>query len=345
MQSLTQPTLLLKPFAESGDKNSIPVTNTDASNPQLADLTNGFPQVTSEDPDDGGLPPERKDINGLGYLTTTYDYFYQAGGTFTFNSTISSAIGGYPLGARLWYTDSNGATTVVRSTIANNTDNFNDGSATGIGATWVPEIPALGWNNNWTGNNTFSGTNAFTGNILSKGGLNKVLDVVLGVNPSELKAANYGVYDKNGVWLGGWESYYDTDGTIKKQISVKKQDSSNNYAIFEIGYTGQGKEFMHASPGVTSAMNYYGEPNYAAMVSKSDNVAYTADTNGFIIWQPKIVRGYNKYTLTIESQQIGYGGNEDWTNNCLRVVYPIRKGATYSSSGSSAFYFAPAVGG
>lgn len=158
MQSLTQPTLLLKPFAESGDKNSIPVTNTDASNPQLADLTNGFPQVTSDDPDDGGLPPERKDINGLGYLTTTYDYFYQAGGTFTFNPTISTAIGGYPLGARLWYTDSNGATTIVRSTVANNTNNFNDGSATGIGTTWVPEIPALGWHNTWTGNNTFSGS-------------------------------------------------------------------------------------------------------------------------------------------------------------------------------------------
>ena len=169
MQSLTQPTLLLKPFAESGDKNSIPVQNTDAQNPQLADLTNGFPQVTSEDPDDGGLPPERKDFNGLGYLTTTYDYFYQAGGTFTFNSTISSAIGGYPLGARLWYTDGNGATTVVRSTVANNTDNFNDGSATGIGTTWVPEIPALGWNNTWTGANTFSGNTTFSGSVALNG--------------------------------------------------------------------------------------------------------------------------------------------------------------------------------
>lgn len=143
MQSLTQPTILLKPFAESGDKNSIPVENTDAQNPQLADLTNGFPSITSDDPDDGGLPPERKDFNGLGYLTTTYDYFYQAGGTFTFNPTVSSAIGGYPLGARLWYTDSNGATSVLRSTIGNNTDNFNDGQGTGIGTTWVKDTPTF----------------------------------------------------------------------------------------------------------------------------------------------------------------------------------------------------------
>ena len=124
MQTLTQPTLLLRPFAESGDKNSIPVTNTDVSNPQLADLTNGFPQITSQTPDNGGLPPERKDFNGLGFLTTSYDWFYQAGGTFTFNPTISTAIGGYPFGARLWYTDSNGFSCILRSTIQNNTNNF-----------------------------------------------------------------------------------------------------------------------------------------------------------------------------------------------------------------------------
>ena len=117
MQNLTQPTLLLKPFAQSGDKNTLPDVNTDLTNPQKADLTNGFPQITSEAPDDGGLPPERADFNALGYLTTLYDYFYQCGGTFTFNSTICTAIGGYPAGARLWYTDANGNTTVTEEDI------------------------------------------------------------------------------------------------------------------------------------------------------------------------------------------------------------------------------------
>lgn len=124
MQNLTQPTLLLKPFAQNGTKNTIPNVNTDASNPQLADLTNGFPAIVSLDPNDGGLPPERADFNGLGYLTTSYDYFYQAGGTFTYNATIATAIGGYPLNARLWYTDSSGTSMILRSTIANNTNNF-----------------------------------------------------------------------------------------------------------------------------------------------------------------------------------------------------------------------------
>lgn len=138
MQTLTQPTLLLKPFADSGDKNTIPETNTDTSNPQLADLTNGFPRITSESPDDGGLPPERKDFNALGYLTTLYDYFYQVGGTFTWNDTIANAIGGYPLGARLWYTDTNGVTLILRSTKGNNLDNFTQNQSY-IGTSWVKD--------------------------------------------------------------------------------------------------------------------------------------------------------------------------------------------------------------
>lgn len=145
MQGLTQPTLLKKIFAEDGDKNTLPVDNTDQDDPaadpseaQRADLTVGFPPITSERPENGGLPPERKDFNALGYLTTTYDYFYQAGGTFTYNATISTAIGGYPLGARLWYTDNNGKTYILRSTKGNNEDNFVT-TPSYIGTSWVKD--------------------------------------------------------------------------------------------------------------------------------------------------------------------------------------------------------------
>lgn len=141
MESLTQPTLLLKPFADEGDRNDIPVVNNNYSNPQLADLKNGFPEITSRLPSQGGLPPERKDFNALGYLTTSYDYYYQAGGTFTFNQIICNAIGGYPVGARLWYTNPDGVSCIVMSTVANNTNNFitnpNYIGAAGSGKPWV----------------------------------------------------------------------------------------------------------------------------------------------------------------------------------------------------------------
>ena len=135
MQGLTQPTLLLKPFAQSGDKNTLPDVNSDVTNPQLADLTNGFPSITSVPPDQGGLPPERKDFNGLGYLTTVYDHFYQCGGTFTYNTTIANAINGYPKGARLWYVDGENSM-IVRSTKDNNKDNFVT-TPSFIGTSWV----------------------------------------------------------------------------------------------------------------------------------------------------------------------------------------------------------------
>jgi hypothetical protein len=131
----TQPEILLKKFAEDGTRNVLPILNTDASNKQLADLTNGFPIDTQGDPSDGKLPPERADFNALGYLTTSYDFFYQAGGTFTFSSTIASAIGGYPQGARLWHTNSSGVSMLLESTKDDNEDDFTDDESY-IGTSW-----------------------------------------------------------------------------------------------------------------------------------------------------------------------------------------------------------------
>lgn len=131
----TQPELLLKTFAEDGTRNTLPLVNTDTSNKQRADLTNGFPIWTEGDPEDGKLPPERADVNALGYLTTSYDFFYQAGGMFTFSSTIATAIGGYPKSARLWYTNSDGVSMLLESTKDDNEDDFNDDDSY-IGTSW-----------------------------------------------------------------------------------------------------------------------------------------------------------------------------------------------------------------
>lgn len=334
MQSLTQPILLLKPFAESGDKNSIPVTNTDASNPQLADLTNGFPAITSEDPDDTGLPPERKDFNGLGYLTTTYDYFYQAGGTFTFNSTISTAIGGYPLNARLWYTDGNGGTVVLRSTKGNNTDNFVT-TPSYIGTSWVAETPSLTWDNAWTG------TNTFTGNIIKK------LDAVLGTTPSALKSADFGVHDANGNWLGGWELHYNTDGSIVKQMAQRKPDGSENYAIFGIGYNSSQQEQVIASNGVQKALARFSVPNYSTasgtnLGTITSGHTYTAPQDGTLHFQA--TGGYPEASIAVirsgfDDLVISRVKNRESASDQAIVVWAyVRKGETYRLTGHGNLY-------
>ena len=336
MQSLTQPTLLLKPFAESGDKNTIPVTNTDASNPQLADLTNGFPQITSADPDENGLPPERKDFNGLGYLTTTYDYFYQAGGTFTFNPTISSAIGGYPLGARLWYTDNNGSTTVLRSTIANNTNNFNNGNMTG----WTPEIPALGWNNTWTGSNTF------TSNITVKMNKPKIFcdddDETWATDPSsDGNAGSFEVRDSNGNWGTLFRAVKYTNGRRAVGIQVKGKDMTTQ-ASFDVFVDGSGGTYASATQGIRRSMIGWGIPNWSSGVEVSES-GYTAPTHGVFWIYTTSSRGH--FVGTIAGQSLNIGGDFSSYHENSVFIMPVYGGETITwTTKTATIYFFPMRG-
>lgn len=119
---LENPPVLQQPFAYNGDKNTIPL---DATGDQRASLQEGFPTITSTPITQGGIPPERKDFNGLGNLLSSLYFYLQNGGQFTFNQDVSDAIGGYPQGAILNYVDSsNNISYKVRSLINNNTFNF-----------------------------------------------------------------------------------------------------------------------------------------------------------------------------------------------------------------------------
>lgn len=119
---LDQPPILVKPFASSGDKNTIPE---DATGTQAASLEEGFPSITSTPLSQGGIPPQRTDFNGLGYLLSSQFFYLQNGGSFTFNQDVSDAIGGYPQGAVLKYLASDGLSGYeVVSMINNNTYNF-----------------------------------------------------------------------------------------------------------------------------------------------------------------------------------------------------------------------------
>ena len=119
--ALTLPQVLAQTFAADGDKNTIP---NDATGTQNASLEEGFPQVTEKTIATGGIPPVRKDFNGAINLMSQFYFFTQNGGTYTFNQSVSDAIGGYPLNAVLWYFGVDGTKTQVVSNIANNGYNF-----------------------------------------------------------------------------------------------------------------------------------------------------------------------------------------------------------------------------
>ena len=123
MQSLDLPQILASAIAENGIKNPIPQNPTGT---YLASVEEGYPEITITPISEGGIPPAGGDLNGMFNLLSQFYFFNQNGGTYTFNSSVSSAIGGYPLGAVLWYNNStNGTHIQVVSNVENNTFNFN----------------------------------------------------------------------------------------------------------------------------------------------------------------------------------------------------------------------------
>lgn len=128
---MTNPTLVTTPFAENGDKNTIPQSV--GAEPQNATQDEGFPEVTQTPISAGGIPPERKDFNGILNLYGQHVVHLNKGLPYEFDSAFATAIGGYPLHARIML--SNGD--IVRNTVANNTNNPNSDMSGWVKASYL----------------------------------------------------------------------------------------------------------------------------------------------------------------------------------------------------------------
>lgn len=104
----------------SGGQTQSPIPE-QSTGTNRASYQDGFPSVTSTPIPDGGIPPNRLDFNGMGTIFTAYAYAIQQGQYTTFDSSVSAKIGGYPLGAILWYVDNGTPKYLVQSLVANNT--------------------------------------------------------------------------------------------------------------------------------------------------------------------------------------------------------------------------------
>jgi len=96
-----------------------------------ASLTDGFVPDNFQVIAAGGVPPFGQDMNGILKLITQIEQWEQAGGGYVYDSAFSTAIGGYPKGARL-----NSAVVLGRqwlSTVDSNTTDPDSVSA----ANWV----------------------------------------------------------------------------------------------------------------------------------------------------------------------------------------------------------------
>lgn len=116
------PVLIPRPFAVNGSKNSIHDTRQAGQDPEDATWSDGFPNVTMQPVESGGLPPKGMDFNGIFNALSDTAVHLQKGGLFYFDQGYSAAFGGYQKGAILIADDN---TRLFISTIDKNTNNPN----------------------------------------------------------------------------------------------------------------------------------------------------------------------------------------------------------------------------
>lgn len=118
---LAQPELNAVPFAQSGLKNTIPVSPVAGSG--AASMTSGFPAVTMQPIAAGGIPPSGQDFNGIFNQLSQHQVWVNAGGLYKFDQAFCTAIGGYSKGAVIQLDD--GLSSYI-STVNGNTNNPNN---------------------------------------------------------------------------------------------------------------------------------------------------------------------------------------------------------------------------
>lgn len=134
---MTNPTLITTPFAENGDKNTIPESV--GAEPQNATMQAGFPPITQQKISEGGIPPERNDFNGILNLYGQHIVHLNKGLPYEFDQDFANKIGGYPLNARLML-DNGG---IVKSTVANNVNNPNNDMTGWVNVGNVGEVESI----------------------------------------------------------------------------------------------------------------------------------------------------------------------------------------------------------
>lgn len=129
----TQPTMIPAVWASGGQHAIIPSTTSERGR---ASFQSGFPTETSTPIAQGGVPPVRQDFNAMGYIPMSHAFYAQNGGCYTFNSAVSTAIGGYPKGAILWVWSNGVPAYPVVSMKGGNSDNFVEDPSVIDGVSW-----------------------------------------------------------------------------------------------------------------------------------------------------------------------------------------------------------------
>jgi len=130
MQNSQLPLKWYKPFAaDDANKVEIPVTTPD---PTRASQSAGFPPLTMQPPESGGVPPQGEDFNGAMNQVARIVWWKLAGGALPFDNSWATNpnIGGYPQGANITAADLLGEWISAADNNTNNPDT--------LGTSWLP---------------------------------------------------------------------------------------------------------------------------------------------------------------------------------------------------------------
>ena len=115
---MPNPDLIPEPFAQSGDKNPIPLERAISDPIYRASWKAGFPPDTRLPKDVGGEAPDGLDFNGVLNILSQAVVFLQKGNAYQFDVSMAP----YPIGALV---RSNDNLTTYQSTVPNNSNNPN----------------------------------------------------------------------------------------------------------------------------------------------------------------------------------------------------------------------------
>jgi hypothetical protein len=132
MSGQPTPPLVVEAFAKNAGapyiQFPIPVTT---ATPGRASFDQGFPALTMTEVFVGGKPPFGQDMNGILFTITAHVAAANAGQPYLYNSTLSTAMGGYAKGCVVGMSDGTG---LWLNTVAGNTTDPDSGGA----ANWMP---------------------------------------------------------------------------------------------------------------------------------------------------------------------------------------------------------------
>lgn len=87
---MPEPTKIPRPFADSGDKNSIPDSSGSIG---FASWQEGFPAITGTPFAQGGVAPKRADFNGIFNALSLATLWQQQGGFYAYDATTDYEVG------------------------------------------------------------------------------------------------------------------------------------------------------------------------------------------------------------------------------------------------------------